>query len=120
MIDDSATIYLVTQAGIPELRNSNRLIKQLVVEGGPKVEIIVNRYGSESSDIDEAQIKKALNQPIKWRIPNDYSAVRRMQNLGTPLNSGDSQIGRTIREMGESICNLAPVATKRKKLLGLF
>lgn len=120
MIDDSATIYLVTQAGIPELRNSNRLIKQLVVEGGPKVEIIVNRYDSESSDIDEAHIKKALNQQIKWRIPNDYSAVRRMQNLGTPLNSGDSQIGRTIRQMGESICDVAPVAVKKKKLLGLF
>jgi pilus assembly protein CpaE len=119
MIDDSATIYLVTQVGIPELRNSNRLIKQLVVEGGPKVEIIVNRYDSESSDIDEGQIKKALNQPVKWRIPNDYSAVRRMQNLGTPLNREDSQIARTIREMGESICGLAPVARK-KKLLGLF
>jgi pilus assembly protein CpaE len=119
MIDDSASIYMVTQIGIPELRNSNRLIKQLLVDGGPKVEIIVNRFNSEASDIDEFQIKKALTQPINWKIPNDYAAVRRMQNLGTPLNREDSQIARTIRQLGESICGLTPTP-KKKKLLGIF
>jgi pilus assembly protein CpaE len=119
MIDDTATIFLVTQIGIPELRNSNRLIKQLVVEGGPRVEIVVNRYGSEASDIEEHQIKKALTQSIQWKIPNDYTAVRRMQNLGTPLNKEDSEIARTIRKMGEAVCGLAP-APKKKKRLGFF
>ena len=88
MLDDSATIFMVTQIGIPELRNSNRLIKQLVIEGGPKVEIIVNRFDSESSDIEEWQIKKALTMPIQWKIPNDYAAVRRMQNLGNSAQPG--------------------------------
>jgi pilus assembly protein CpaE len=119
MIDDSATVFMVTQIGIPELRNSNRLMKQLVVEGGPKVEIIVNRYDSESSDIEEGQIKKALTQPINWKIPNDYASVRRMQNLGTPINHEGSPIATAIRQMGESICGLAP-APKKKKLLGIF
>lgn len=120
MIDDSATIFMVTQIGIPELRNSNRLIKQLAVDGGPKVEIIVNRYDSVSSDIDESQIKKALTLPINWKIPNDYAAIRRMQNLGTPLNHDDSPIGLTIRQMAESICGIAPPTKKKKKLLGIF
>ena len=119
MMDDSATIFMVTQIGIPELRNSNRVIKQMVVDGGPKVEIIVNRHNSESSDIEEAQIKKALTQPINWKIPNDYATVRRMQNLGTPLIHDHSPIASTIRQMGESICGQAPVP-KRKKLLGIF
>ena len=119
MVDDSATIYMVTQIGIPELRNSNRLIKQVVVEGGPKVEVIVNRYDSEANGIDEGQIKKALTQRIDWKIPNDYATVRRMQNLGTPINHEDSPIAVTIRQMGESICGLAPTP-KKKKLLGIF
>jgi len=119
--DDLTTIFLVTQVGVPELRNSNRLIKQLVVEGGPKVEIIVNRYDSEESEIDDGQIKKALTLPIQWKVPNDYSAVRRMQNHGTTLTQDDSDIARTIRQMGESICGRGPNSTtKRKKLLGLF
>ena len=36
---DAFTIYLVTQAGIPELRNSNRLISQFFTVGSPKLEI---------------------------------------------------------------------------------
>ena len=120
VLDDSAVIYLVTQIGIPELRNSNRLIKQLSNEGGPKMEIVVNRYDSASAEIEEGQIQKALTLPVQWKIPNDYAAVRRMQNLGTPLNSEDSHIARTIREMGESICGLTPAPSKRKKLLGFF
>ena len=119
MTDDFVTIFMVTQIGIPELRNSNRLIKQIVIDGGPKVEIVVNRYDSESGDIEEAQIKKALTHPINWKIPNDYSAVRRMQNLGTPFNREDSHIARAIRQMGESVCGLTP-APKKKKLLGIF
>lgn len=120
MVDDSASIYMVTQIGIPELRNSNRLMKQIVVEGGPNVEVIVNRYGSEESGFDEGQIKKALTQRIDWKIPNDYATVRRMQNLGTPINHEDSPIALTIRKMGESICGLAPVVPKKKKLFGIF
>lgn len=119
MVDESANIYLVTQIGVAELRNSNRLVKQLVVEGGPTVEIIVNRYDSQSGEIDDGQIKKALTQPISWKIPNDYVAVRRMQNLGMPLNQEDSQIARTLREMGESICGLAP-AVRQKKRFAFF
>ena len=40
------TIYLVTQAGIPELRNSNRLISQFFAGAVPKLEIVINRYES--------------------------------------------------------------------------
>jgi pilus assembly protein CpaE len=119
MVDDTAEIFLVTQIGVSELRNSNRLVKQLVVEGGPKVEIIINRFDSESSEIDDGQIKKALMQPIRWKIPNDYAAVRRTQNLGMPLNKEDSHIARTIREMAESICGKSP-APKQKKRFGFF
>jgi len=35
LFDESATVYLVTQVGIPELRNSHRLIAQLSAAGGP-------------------------------------------------------------------------------------
>ena len=41
---DASTIYLVTQAGIPELRNSNRLISPVFHRGSPKLEIVLNRY----------------------------------------------------------------------------
>ena len=119
IVDESANIYLVTQLGVAELRNSNRLVKQLVIDGGPKVEIIINRFDSQSGEIEEHQIRKALTQPISWKIPNDYAAVRRTHNLGTPINREDAHISRTLRAMGESICGVAPAA-RPKKRFGIF
>jgi pilus assembly protein CpaE len=114
LFDDSATIYLVTQAGIPELRNSHRLLSQLEAVGSPKVEVVLNRYDARYVGIDEEHIAKALNRPAKWRIPNNYAAVRRMQNTAAPLSEEGAQIAQVIRQMTESVCGRLPVQEKKK------
>ncbi|MGA3070008.1 MAG: AAA family ATPase [Terracidiphilus sp.] len=114
LFDESATIYLVTQAGIPELRNSHRLISQLGAAGSPKLEIVLNRCDSRRLEIDEEHIAKALKRPAKWRIPNNYAAVRGMQNSATPLSEDGGQISRVIREMTRSVCGQPAVAEKKK------
>jgi pilus assembly protein CpaE len=114
MFDESATIYLVTQAGIPELRNCHRLISQLADTGSPKVEIVLNRYDARSVDIDEDHIMKALNRPVNWKIPNNYAAVRRMQNTAAPLSEEGAGISQVIRQMTESVCGRPPVPEKKK------
>jgi pilus assembly protein CpaE len=117
--DDSATLYLVTQLGIPELRNANRMIKGFPVEGGPKLEVIVNRFDAGSHGIEEAHVIKALSRSVRWKIPNDYAAVRRMQNSATPLTQEDSQISRAIQQMTRSVCGL-PAIPEKKKGFSLF
>jgi pilus assembly protein CpaE len=112
--DDSATLYLVTQLGIPELRNANRMIKGFPVEGGPKLEVIVNRFDAGSHGIEEAHVTKALSRSVRWKIPNDYAAVRRMQNSATPLTQEDSQISRAIQQMTRSVCGLPAIPEKKK------
>ena len=92
LFKEASTIYLVTQAGIPELRNSNRLISQFFTAGGPKLEIVINRYESRSLGVSEEHITKALTRPAQWKIPNDYAAVRKMQINATPLALADSPI----------------------------
>jgi pilus assembly protein CpaE len=119
LFDESATIYLVTQVGIPELRNSHRLIALLSEEGSPKLEIVINRYDPRSLEIDEAHITKALTQPAQWKIPNNYAAVRRMQNTATPITDEDSPISRAIRQMTLSVCGQPPTPEKKKKF-GFF
>jgi pilus assembly protein CpaE len=104
LFDESATLYLVTQVGIPELRNSNRLIKKLVAEGGPKVEIVINRYDPRKMEIAEEDITRALTRPAQWKIPNNYAVVRKMLNSGTPITQEDSIIARAIRQMTRSVC----------------
>jgi pilus assembly protein CpaE len=115
LFDESATIYLVTQVGISELRNSNRLITKLSGEGCPKLEIVINRYDPRSLEIDEAQVAKALTRQAEWKIPNNYMAVRRMQNTAVSLMQEDSPISRAIREMTRSVSGQPAVPEKEKK-----
>jgi pilus assembly protein CpaE len=115
LFDESATVYLVTQVGIPELRNSRRLIAQLSAEGSPKLEIVINRYDPRSLEIDEEHITKALTRPAQWKIPNNYAAVRRMQNTATPLTEEDSPISRAIQQMTRSVCGQPAIPEKKKK-----
>lgn len=119
LFDESSLIYLVTQIGISELRNSNRLISKLRGSGKPKFEIVINRYDSRSREIDEADVTKALTKPAEWKIPNNYAMVRRMQNSATSIMQEDSPISRAIQDMTRSVCGKADIP-KKKKGFSLF
>ena len=120
LFKEATTVYLVTQAGIPELRNSNRLINQYFTGGRPKLEIVIKRYEPRSLGMADEHITKALTKPANWKIPNDYAAVRRMQNTATPLVLEDSPIARLIHEMARSANGKAAPAPAKKKGFSLF
>jgi pilus assembly protein CpaE len=119
LFSESATVYLVTQVGIAELRNSNRMIGQLNRRGGPKLEVVINRFDPNSQGFPEEYVTKALTRPADWKVPNNYAAVRRMQDTATPLALEDSSLSRTIRQMARGACGAPEVAEKKKKF-GLF
>jgi Flp pilus assembly CpaE family ATPase len=114
LFKDATTIYLVTQAGVPELRNSNRLITQYFSADDTRLEIILNRYQTRGMGVSDKNIIKALTRPAKWKIPNDYAAVRRMQNTATSLTLIDSPISRQIDQIVRSVCGLPEIASKKK------
>jgi pilus assembly protein CpaE len=115
LLDMGAAAYLVTQVSISELRNSNRLITEFFTSGSRQLEVVLNRFTPRSLSIDEENITKALTRPVKWKIPNDYPAVRRAQDTATPLALDDSPISRVIRQMARTACDLSPTRDKKKR-----
>jgi pilus assembly protein CpaE len=114
------SIYLVTQAGIPELRNSNRLISQFFKdEGVPKLEIVLNRYEGKTFGVSDSDINRALTRPANWKVPNDFNTVRRMQTNATPLALENSSVSREIRRMARSLDG-EQSAPEKKKAFSLF
>lgn len=108
-------IYLVTQAGIPELRNSNRLISQCFGEvAASKLEVVINRYEDRAFGVSEADISRALTRPAQWKVPNDYNTVRQMQINATPLALANSSVSREIQRMAKSVNNEIVVQEKKK------
>jgi pilus assembly protein CpaE len=119
LVDLADTVYLVMQAGIPELRNSHRVITEYFKSGGSNLEIVLNRFIPKAGGVDEEHIAKALTRPVQWKVPSDYVAVRRMQNEATPLALEDSMIARSIQEMARAACGM-PAKPSKKKGFSLF
>jgi pilus assembly protein CpaE len=117
--DDSAILYLVTQVGLTELRNANRMITQYFGVRGPRLQVIVNRYGPHALPLDDKQIQKALTRAIDWKIPDDYATARRTQQLASPLAMEDSQISRVLRRMARTACGL-PEDNGKEQTAGLL
>jgi pilus assembly protein CpaE len=119
LFEDSSIVYLVTQVGVSELRNSNRLISQFFAARGRNLQIVLNRYTPHALLFDERHISKALTRSAQWRLPDDFSAARRTQNTATPLVLEDSPISSAIRLMARAACGL-PAHPEKKSGFGLF
>jgi pilus assembly protein CpaE len=114
LFDDNASIYLITQVGVSELRNANRMISQFFSARDRKLQIVLNRYAAQSLLFDEKQITKALTKAPAWKVPDDYATARRTQNTANPVALQDSPISRIIRQMARTACGLPPTAEKKK------
>jgi pilus assembly protein CpaE len=120
VIDDASTIYLVTQVGIPELRNSNRLVTEFFTGQLSRLEIVLNRYESSLLGVDEEHIAKALTKPARWKIPNDRGTAFKSQNTASPLALTDHPISRAICQMARAACGAVEAPEKKKGILSIF
>ncbi len=113
-------VYLVTQVSVADLRNSNRFVSRYFSGSDQgKLEIVLNRYASRNLEIDEAAITKALTEPARWKLPNDFAAVRRAQNSATPVALDNSALARAFAEMAKAAAG-RPADPGKKKKFGLF
>jgi pilus assembly protein CpaE len=120
LFEPDAVVYLVSQVGLSELRNSNRIISELFKSDFPKLEIVLNRFMPSSMAIDEEHITKALTRRAQWKIPEDNATVRKMLSSDTPLVLEDSPLSRVIKQMARGACGLAAEPERKRKIIGLF
>jgi pilus assembly protein CpaE len=118
--EEATKVYLVTQVGIPELRNSNRLVSELFTGEPSKLEIVLNKFEPSLLGVDEEHITKALTRPAQWKIPNDRGTASRSQNTASPLALSDQPISRAICQMARAACGAAETPEKKKRLLSIF
>lgn len=119
LFEENASLYLITQVGVSELRNANRLITQFFSARGRKLQIVLNRYTPHALLFDEKQIDKALTRPAMWKIPDDFATARRTGNSATPVVLQDSPIAKAIRQMARTACGL-PANPEKKKGFSFF
>jgi len=113
------TIYLVTQLSVPSLRNTQRFISHIQLEGERNIELVVNRFEPRKTEFDDERVTKVLGLEPKWKVPNDYAAAHRTSNAGDPLILEKSPIANVLRSMARAAAG-RPVPVARKKGWGLF
>jgi len=115
LFEDSSIVFLITQVGISELRNSNRMISRFFALRNRNLQIVLNRYTPKTLLFDDSQIAKALTRPANWKIPDDYTTARRTENTGTPIALEDSPIALALKQMALTVCGLTEGKDKNKK-----
>lgn len=120
LFEDSSVVYLITQVGISELRNANRMISQFFSRRSDNLQIVLNRYKPATLLFDDKHIEKALTRPAQWKIPDDYSSARRTQNTATPMALADSPIAQSIRQMARAASGLPAEREEKKRMFSFF
>ena len=103
-------IFLVTQADLQSLRNIKRcapLLERTIGASPDRVRLVLNRFRTNDA-IKPEDIEKTLGMKVHWTIANDYEAVVRSVNSGTPIVlNGDSRYAHDVRSMSAEIAGLA-------------
>jgi pilus assembly protein CpaE len=120
IFDLSATFYLITQVGVSELRNANRMIARFFPSYDERLQVVLNRYTKSALLFDEAHVTKALTRQAQWKVPDDFATARRTLNTATPLVMDDTAIAIVIRQMARKACGLSPEVEEKKKGFSLF
>lgn len=118
--DKTTVVYLVSQVGITELLNANRMINRFFLTRNDSLQIVLNRFRPGDSLFDERKVKEALTRPANWKIPDDYTAARRTRETATPMVLIDSPIARTIRDIAKAAVGGGGGAPEKAEKRGLF
>lgn len=100
-------ILVVTQLGVPFIRNATRIHETLIQMGANEknIQIVLNRCNAEFERITVKDVEQHFDQPVFAVIPNDYKYVSASLDLGHPIgaDSPSSPARTAILEMTKKI-----------------
>jgi pilus assembly protein CpaE len=123
-LDQSSTIFLISNTDLPSLRNAQRCLSIFERMGykKEKIKLLINRY-QKSLEIRSKDIEDTLSFPVSWFFPNDWSTIMNAVNSGVPLSTvNHSEIAGSFASFVQQVAGLQPSKQpeKKKGLLGLF
>jgi pilus assembly protein CpaE len=80
-------ILIVSQLGVPFLRNASRIYECLLQAGiGEGVmEFVLNRCNANYERIKPQEVEKHFRRPVFATIPNDYKRITASRDMGHPI-----------------------------------
>jgi len=120
----SDAVLLVCQLELTSLRNVVRMLHTFGQEEvlAEKIKVVVNRVGSEDSEISLKKAEETIGKPIFWQVPNDYRAMFGSRNAGEPLlvHAPKSKTQQSLLGLAEALCGKGPAEPQKKERRGFF
>lgn len=108
-LEQTDTIFILTTADLPSLRNIKRCLPMLGKITGnhsDRVRLVVNRQGA-NDEITLADVERTLGLPVYGTLANDFEAVMRSINTGEPIVlSGNSRFSRDMQQLSGKITGI--------------
>ena len=116
-LDRAYRIFPVLQAGLPGLRNANKLLAVFNSLGysADKIEWIVNRF-EKGGDIGLDAIQRSLGTANLRTVPNSYKEVNASINHGDAL-AGVTRSNAVTKNLAEFALSLSPKQEDSRSLL---
>ncbi|TFY96900.1 AAA family ATPase [Ramlibacter rhizophilus] len=117
-LDAAERVYLVLQAGLPELRNTSRILEAFrgLDYSSAKAELVLNRF-ERNAELGVEHLERSLGSVKIHTIHNAYREVRASINHGEPLAS-TGRGGTVTRQLGQLAESVQPKPNSSKSLLG--
>ena len=123
VVRDCDQLYLITVAEVSAVRNVVRQLEYFSSKDIPrnKIRVVVNRHHKRNV-VTDAQIEKAIEQQIFWRVPNQYPQVVKTIHEGDPLAQlANSEVTRSLEQWAAQIGRKPGTETKKPGgILGLW
>ncbi len=124
VLDAADHIFLVLQLLVTSVRNTDRMVQELAVQGfnPERIAFICNRLGRESAHLEVEQVETILNQKLFMTIADDWKAVSSSINIGHSLNAEfeRSKVRQDIRTLAMKVHCPEMFAAETAKRGGLF
>jgi pilus assembly protein CpaE len=123
-LDQSSTIFLISNTDLPSLRNAQRCLSIFERMGykKEKIKLLINRY-QKSLEIRSKDIEETLSFPVFWFFPNDWPTIMNAVNSGTPLSTvNHTEIAGSFASFVQQVAGIQPPKQpeKKKGFLGIF
>jgi len=106
---DADYVFIVTQLGVPFIRNATRIYDCLLQMGTEErcVEIVLNRCNANFERITPDEVAAHFGQPVFAMIPNDYRRVQSSLDFGHPIvtDAPSSPARVAIQEMAKKLAS---------------
>ena len=113
-LDPATVIAVVTSQELSAVRGAAATVATLRQRyGSQRLRVLINRY-DKNGPVSAKDIAKVVGEPVACTIPSDYRVAAEAINVGRPIVSEDSRLGKALRSAAAELVNAGKATTEEQ------